>query len=47
MKEMMMATGSVRMITRALGRCSKNTKQTTLTATQSLIISSLRVSIER
>ena len=47
MKEMRMATGSVRMTTRALGRWKRKTMQTTLTAIASLMISSFRVSMER
>ena len=44
---MMMATGSVRMTTRAEGRWKRKTRQTTLTAMASLTISSLSVEMER
>ena len=47
MKDMMMATGSVRMTTRALGRWKRKTRQTTLTAMASFTISSFRVAMER
>ena len=46
MKEINMATGRIRMTTKALGQWSKKMKQTTLTATKSLMISSFRVRIE-
>ncbi len=47
MKDMMIATGSVRMTTRALGRWKRKTRQTTLTAMASLMISSFSVAMER
>jgi hypothetical protein len=47
MKDMIMAMGRVRMTTRALGRWKRKTIQTTLTAIDSLIISSLRVPMAR
>ena len=47
MKERMIATGSVRITTSAEGRWNRKTMQTTLTAMESLRISSFRVSIAR
>ena len=45
--EMIIAIGRVRMTTRALGRWNKKTMQTALTASESFIISSFKVSMER
>ncbi len=46
-KEMIIAKGRVRITTSALGKWKRNTIQTALTATESFMISSFSVSIER